>query len=91
VWSTTQNRFACTGNAANTVVGTAITDGTATWTFDQPDTNPISIFNPTNANNNSVTSPDGRTKTSLWCSTPTLKITSSASGATALPGAVQVK
>jgi hypothetical protein len=90
VWNAATVRFACTGNAAGQVVGSAVTDTTATWTFDQAGINPNSILNPTNSNN-SVTSPDGKTKVSLWCSTPTVKITSSASGASVTPGAVQVK
>lgn len=90
VWNTSTARFACSGNATGTPIGTAPTDGTATWTFDQAGINPNSILNPTNSNNN-VTSPDGKTKTSLWCTTPTVKITSSATGASATPGAVQVK
>ena len=79
-------RFACTP-AAGTLVGVALTDGTATWTFDQPGTPRVWIFNPTNSNNN-ATSPNG-SKTSFWCTTPTVKITSSASGGFVTPGAVR--
>ena len=88
VWNASTNRFVCTP-AAGTVVGTAVTDGTATWTFDQPGTPSSSIFNPTNSNNN-VTSPTG-SKTSLWCQSPSVRITSSATGGFVTPGAVQVK
>jgi hypothetical protein len=90
VWNTAQSKFACTGNPTGQLVGKAVTDGTATWTFDQGGTNPNSILNPTNSNNNAV-SPDGRTKTSFWCTTPTLRITSSATGASVTTSAVQIK
>jgi len=89
LWNTTTSRFVCT-SAVGQTVGTATTDGTGTWTYDQVGINPNSIFNPTNSNNN-VVSPDGRTKTSLWCTTPTLRVTSSVTGATVNLGAVQVK
>jgi cadherin-like protein len=88
VWNTATSRFVCTA-AAGTVVGSAVTDGTATWTFDQPGTAPNSIFNPTNSNNN-ATSPTG-SRTNFWCQTPSVKITSSATGNSVTPGAVQVK
>jgi len=81
--------FVCT-SAVGTQVGKAVTDGTATWTFDQAGINPNSILNPTNSNNN-ASSPDGRQKTSFWCSTPTLRVTSSATNASVVLGAVQVK
>jgi hypothetical protein len=88
VWNSATNRFVCT-SAAGTVVGTAVTDAAATWTFDQSNTPSSSIFNPTNSNNN-VTSPTG-SKTSLWCQSPSIRITSSATGGFVTPGAVQVK
>jgi hypothetical protein len=90
VWSTSQARFVCGGNAAGTLVGNAVTDGTGTWTFDQSGINPNSLLNPTNSNN-SVTSPDGRIRVSLWCTTPSVRITSTVSGASVLAGTVQVK
>ena len=89
LWNAATSRFVCT-SAVGQTVGTATTDGTGTWTYDQVGINPNSIFNPTNSNNN-VVSPDGRTKTSLWCTTPTLRVTSSVTGATVNLGAVQVK
>ena len=89
VWSASQNRFVCGGNATGTLVGTATTDNTGTWTFDQAGINPNSLLNPTNSNNN-VTAPNGA-RTSLWCTFPTVRITSSASGASVLVGSVQVK
>jgi hypothetical protein len=89
VWSTSQNRFVCGGNAAGTLVGTAVTDGTGTWTFDQSGINPNSLLNPTNSNNN-ATAPNGA-RTNFWCTTPTVRITSLASGASVLAGPVQVK
>jgi hypothetical protein len=90
VWNTATSRFACTGNAAGQLIGRAVTDATATWTLDQGGTSPNSILNPTNSNNN-ATSPDGRSKTSFWCTTPTLRITSSTTGASVTTSAVQVK
>jgi len=90
VWNSATSRFACTGSATNQTVGTAVTDGTGTWTYDQAGINPNSIFNPTNSNNN-ATSPDGKNKTAFWCSAPTLKVTSSATNASVTLGAVQVK
>jgi hypothetical protein len=90
VWNTAQSKFACTGNPTGQLIGKAVTDTTATWTLDQGGTNPNSILNPTNSNNNAV-SPDGRTKTSFWCTTPTLRITSSATGASVTTSAVQIK
>jgi Big-like domain-containing protein len=89
VWNTATSRFVCTA-AAGRAVGTAATDGTGTWSFDQPGTPSNSIFNPTNSNNN-ASSPDGRNKTSFWCATPTLRITSSVTGASVTTTAVQVK
>ena len=90
VWNASTSRFACSGSATGQAVGTAPTDGTGTWTYDQGGINPNSIFNPTNSTNN-ATSPDGRNKTAFWCSTPTLKVTSSATNASVTLGAVQVK
>lgn len=92
VWNASQNRFACTGavDTQQILIGKAVTDGTATWTLDQGGTNPNSIQNPTNSNHNAV-SPDGKSKTSFWCTTPTLRITSSATGASVTTSAVQIK
>jgi hypothetical protein len=89
VWNASTSRFGCV-SAVGQLVGTATTDNTGTWTYDQAGINPNSIFNPTNSNNNAA-SPDGKNKTSFWCTTPTLRITSSATGATVVLGAVQVK
>jgi len=90
VWDSTRNQFACTGNAAGTLIGTAVTDGTGTWTLDQGGINPNSILNPTNSNH-TATAPNG-SKTNFWCgATPTLRITSSATNRSVATTAVQVK
>jgi len=91
VWNQSIGKFECKGNIGTTatVIGTAATDGTGTWTFDQPNTPANSIFNPTF--NYKIVSPDGKTTTPFWCATPTLKITSSVTGASVTTTAVQLK
>jgi len=90
VWDGTKNQFACTGSAAGQLIGTAVTDGTGTWTLDQGGINPNSILNPTNSNH-TATAPNG-SKTNFWCgATPTLQIKSSATGRSVPTTAVQVK
>jgi Big-like domain-containing protein len=72
----------CTGNAAGITIGTAVTDNTGTWTLDRGGIDPNSNLNPTN---------QGR-RSNFWCgNAPTLRISSSASGANVTTGAVQVK
>jgi hypothetical protein len=90
VWNPATNKFACTGNAVGQLVGTGPTDATGTWLFDTILTNTNSILNPSNTNNQ-VASPDGKVRTSLWCSSPTLRITSPINGNAVTTTAVQLK
>jgi len=66
---------ACTGNAAGTVLGSAVVDPTGTWTLDTILGNTAGLLNPSNTGGNS---------TGFWCSGPkTLRITDPILGGTA--------